>query len=420
VGITGNISLTGGTLAVINGSLTLNGNAVGSSSSANPTFSGNISLSSSGNLIVTPLYAAAWGSASWTNNNITWTATASVIRTSNGPANFVYAPTNGNLYTIPSWSTPNGCYNGTGGYTGSTVTAVVDLGNISGEWVQIQSNVALIANNYYFTSTQGNGGNSPANYLIVGSTDNNTWYPISNCVSSSNLRTSSIYPNTGFLPTATFLVNYSGVQSSTGPGSLTTTKYSYTTNTYTYFRIIIMTIFSGSGYTWGGIANWGIYFSQPTTIQTTPIVTYNNNVLNSAMINGPLQINNYILPTYSSLNSFYPGQIGWSYATSGSVTLSTTSVFVGEATGRLPAGVYLWAGSITLYSFTTTCGLTYTLWGGTMTLSCITSLSSSMGSVLPLSGIMHTPEPYCSFIPRASLTSGTCTAGYSWQLTRIA
>jgi hypothetical protein len=319
---------------------------------------------------------------------------------------------------MPSWSTPS--YNGTtAAYLGSTVTAVVGLGNISGEWTQIQSSVALTAYSYYFTSSFNNGGQAPATYTIVGSTDNSTWYPICSCT-APNSSSSSIYPNSPFLPTATFLVNYSGVQSSTGPGSLTTTTYSYTTNTYTYFRLIMSTIIAGYGYSWAGFANWGINFLLPTTIKTTPIIIYNNNVSNSATINGPLQVNGCILPTYSSLNYIYPGQIGWSYATSGSVSLTTSSTNIGSANGQIPAGIYLWAGSITFSSFTTTCNLG---WGQnycTMTLTCMTSFSSSLGSILPLSGILYCPEPYSYFTPNLSLTSGTCTESYSWQLIRIA
>jgi hypothetical protein len=180
----------------------------------------------------------------WAQQGVTWTASAS----SNAGAGFPASGAFNNLLSGSPYSWASAAtYNiTTGAYNTPGVTTVIlgGIGTVSGEWLQIQSSVPLVLNNYSY----GVAGValSPKTYYIVGSTDGSSWYPVQYVAfGSTNPLTSG-----GTALKSTILVNYTGTQAVTGDTSqtLTTTAYSTTNVPYTYYRIIATTIWPNNTY----------------------------------------------------------------------------------------------------------------------------------------------------------------------------
>ena len=175
-------------------------------------------------------------STTWTQNGVTWISNSSSVATQNYQSWIAFnnkLDNNGTSSTY-SWASA-GTYNtSTGNYTGSVTTTVLGgVGSVSGEWIQLQSSVALILYSYNFAD--GGYSNIPQKYYIVGSNDGTNWYPIQYVQLSNNIYTQFYTP---FMPN--IIVNQSGSQTITGQLSATAscTTYSTTTNSYTYFRLI--------------------------------------------------------------------------------------------------------------------------------------------------------------------------------------
>ena len=148
-----------------------------------------------------------------------------------------------------------GVYNNT--YSTSVQSGI---GTVYGEWVQIQSSVPLIMNSYLYEPIGYQHYSS--SYLIVGSTDGSTWYPIQNAAVAAQPTTS----NGQGLTSGYLTVNYTGSQaltSSTVTTTVTTTPYSTTTNAYTYFRMISKAGFGSGSYF--EVGDWYINFATPST-----------------------------------------------------------------------------------------------------------------------------------------------------------
>jgi len=198
---------------------------------------------------ITPNSTAAT-TASWTNNGITWTASASENTNSgcmyysafnfssyvtNGDAGAALGWQNGNINGTTPWN-----YNGTGSttyYINSTTTNTK-----SGGWLQIQSSTLVMLNSYTFTCPGGNTGpligRIPGKYTIVGSTNGTTWYNLVDVI-FSGLPPNTSY-TTGVQTTGSILLSTLGniTASTTANTNSTTTTYGYQTDYYTYFRII--------------------------------------------------------------------------------------------------------------------------------------------------------------------------------------
>jgi hypothetical protein len=83
------------------------------------------------------------------------------------------------LVSNDAWaSTTNRYDTTTGNYTSNTFTYINGIGNMGGEWLQIQTSLPLSMNSHSLTSQIGNPNAIPRRYYIVGSNDKLTWYPI--------------------------------------------------------------------------------------------------------------------------------------------------------------------------------------------------------------------------------------------------
>jgi hypothetical protein len=219
-------------------------------------------------------------SDTWTQNGITWTSSASTTYNAGYPA---YGAFN-NYYGsagVYSWATPLLYSVSNGTYSGSVSTTIqAGIGSKTGEWLQIQSSVPLVLSSYTYGC--GARGQVPKTYYIVGSNNNSTWYPIQSCVMTVN-------PLTAFFTVCTtyIVVNQSGIQTifggQTGSGTFTTYP-PYTTAAYTYFRIILQTLWdSGTN----GNAEFGEFypnFNAVDNISLTNYVSYNTTANGGASV----------------------------------------------------------------------------------------------------------------------------------------
>jgi len=198
-----------------------------------------------GQTMITPGLSGL-SSNSWTNQTIQWNSSASSFASpdyepwvafntlSNVPA------VNGPSY---SWASDGDYDTVTGVYNNAHSTSVLgSVGTVYGEWLQLQSSVPLVMQNYYFAC--GGYGNLPQTYYIVGSNDGTNWYPIQHAVMTANAC------NTNFTTFSTaILVDVNGTQSVTGQitTTVTTTTYPTTLVPYSYFRLIATSTFGING-----------------------------------------------------------------------------------------------------------------------------------------------------------------------------
>ena len=207
-----------------------------------------------GGQLITPQLTGL-AATTWTQNGVNWVASASATFSASFPS---YNAFNNNTTANNIWAPSSTTYSTTGNSSGIT-TAILGVGNATGDWVQIQSSVPLVMSSYQFAS----GGNTiqlPKTYYIVGSNDGSTWYPIQ--YGSGGAVTSTAQYT---LVPGVIIVNSASTQTF-GSSTITTTTYSTTTNAYTYFRLIGMTIYYvGVGAAVLEIAEWYINFATPAT-----------------------------------------------------------------------------------------------------------------------------------------------------------
>jgi hypothetical protein len=118
----------------------------------------------------------------------------------------------------------NFVYNNLGTYVGTNTTTIVNIGSISGEWIQIKLPYSLSLSGYSLLPRSGYAVQFPKNWYMVGSTDETTWYLLDNEINISVASNTNIYYN---------------YNSSYG-----------NKNYYNYFRLIITDI-TGTGNTSG-------------------------------------------------------------------------------------------------------------------------------------------------------------------------
>ena len=224
-------------------------------------------------------------SNSWTQNGVSWTASASA--TYNG-STLAYNAFSG-AYAIAWAGAPNAYRNGSPfDYTAGTYsTNIQGVGSTGGDWLQVQSSVPLIMASYTFASS--GVLQQPQKYYIVGSNDGQTWFPIQlangtvNPLTTANTACSSyLLVSTSTTPTA------QTIQGNT-TGSYTITGYAGSLNTYTYFRIVVTN-------TWGyangntNIGQWFINFTGPANTSlyniVSPLSGFSTNTYSSGTIPG--------------------------------------------------------------------------------------------------------------------------------------
>lgn len=206
--------------------------------------------------------------STWTQNGVGWTASQS--SGANGGSYTGYYAFN-NALTAPDWASRN---DGTNSYLGtpgvptgtcpvtSNVTGLPSGTTVTAEWLQIQSSVPLIMNSY-IGSAGGGVVYAPRTYYILGSNDGVNWYNIQSVSINTNPYNTTF---TSYSPA--IIVNSTGSQSITGQiaAVATTTATSYSANAYTYFRICITSVFSG---TIAEIGEWYINFQAGPTYLST-------------------------------------------------------------------------------------------------------------------------------------------------------
>jgi hypothetical protein len=241
---------------------------------SNPLYAG-LSMSYSGQYmlavgsnVITP-QKTSLAASSWSQSGISWTTSASSQYSTFAPYQ-AFNNTSGS-----TWASNSGTYNGSGTWTGSAAaTTIQGIGSISGEWVQLQSNIALCMQSYTFTCG-GPTNQTPKTYYIIGSNDNSTWYPIQYVSMGSNPYTTNYSTASNYI-----IVNQSGSQNLVVGAStavLTCTTYSTTINSYAYFRILITTTFNGGV---AEIGEWYINFANGQNYSTNYGTTWSGLSLN--------------------------------------------------------------------------------------------------------------------------------------------
>jgi hypothetical protein len=279
--------------------------------------------------------------STWVKNNITYTASASSVF--GGSTNYAYNSFN-TTYAIAAdkWES-FGNYNNPAGSGAANTTAaltsnIFGQSNQRGEWLQIQTSVPAVMTSYSLASSDV-PARLPKTFWIVGSNDGTNWYLIQTASCGATQ-----YSSTAFTMSSTFLVNSASAQTSAGSATLTTTTNgSYTTNAYTYFRLIVLSIFSTSQSV-TNIAEWNINFTPSSSSVPLSVdnATYNQlNVGGSLGIAGSLGITGGITPMYSK-PSFSAGQVGYVDTTTtlySSIIASGGSLVI--STKAYPPGVYM-------------------------------------------------------------------------------
>ena len=221
-------------------------------------------------LTVTPQQTGLAANTWTTTNGVSWMASASTNLSGNF---FSYNVFNNNITVNNTWA-PSSVTYGTAGNSSGITTVIQGVVTATGDWTQIQSSVPLVMASYQF-ATGGSVNQLPKTYYIVGSNDGTTWYPIQ-FGSGTGAGTSSV--NT--VVPGTIIVNSASTQTF-GSSTITTTTYSTTTNAYTYFRLIGMTIYTASGGVLE-IAEWLINFTAATPNPVNALAISNTNMMVSA------------------------------------------------------------------------------------------------------------------------------------------
>jgi hypothetical protein len=266
---------------------------------------------------------------------------------------------------------------------------------LSGEWLQIQSSVPVVMQNFYFGTQYNVPGDLPKTYTIVGSNDGSTWYDLQDgnfTAWPGNLAAS----NTSVGQT-TFVYAVSTATTTTVNNN-SITSYPAKTNAYTYFRLIIKSICNGqfSVGASGGYARgfWNPTFSSSSSSAVS--LALDTAVPNQLNIGGSLGIAGGITPLYST-PSFGPGQIGYTVTSNSSlVQVSNTDLYSVTPV----AGVYIFNMDFTLNSpnaiggyitniYLTKSGVTYASvyksWGG-LTTGNYTDAPASLTGFVPVNG----------------------------------
>jgi hypothetical protein len=315
---------------------------------------------------------------SWSNNNVNWTASASsILAGGSTQPYYAFDATNTTQHTSIGGTTYS---TAAGAYIGNIVTTNI-IGptgpatplSLSGEWLQIQSSIPLTMNSYQLV-TPSAAIQLPSKYRIAGSTDGNTWYIIQDCAFSVSPGSTG---NTLLSGTATISTT-SSVNVTIGAATLNiTNQSSYSTQPYTYFRMITNAVFATANAF--SLCEWIINFTLPTVSGPSNAIMYMDaSNINQVDISGSLGLINRntssmtVTPCISNSN---PGTNNWTnnnifWASSASSIQNTISGYSAQA--FLKPSIYIgnagtYNGWITSVSYLSTSGVYSTVTNSTIT-----------------------------------------------------
>lgn len=297
---------------------------------------------------------------SWTINGVTWTAsTSSIFDTTTAVSNVF------NNSSSLEWVPLSATYTTAGNTSGKITTIEGGIGNVTGEWLQIQSSVPLIMLSYQF-ATGNVVARTPKTYYIVGSTNGNTWFPVQYGAAGA-VTTTAAYttvPNT-------IIVNNASTQIF-GSSTITTTTYATTTNTYSYFRLICLSSYSGTNDV-VSLGEWFINFVSPLTSSrpSIPMISINHTGQYQLVATGPAS--GTVMPNQTGLVAYNwsNGGVNWT-ASSSSVYLNLFA-YGAFNTVNSAVGSYSWASNMGTYS-------------ATSPFACATGISTTIQGIGPTVG----------------------------------
>jgi len=204
-------------------------------------------------------------SNTWIQNGVSYVASASATYNASTLAYCAFNP----ALAATAWAGAAAAYSSSSpyAYTANTYSTTIlgGVGTIPGDWLQLQTSVPVIMNSYTWQSS--GTAQQPKNYYIVGSNDGTSWYPIQYATGNTTPFTANVQLCTTYLlvTSTTITQTIQGGQT----GSFTTVGYPTSTNSYTYFRLVVTN-------TWGyangntNVGQWFINFTAytPSLLQT--------------------------------------------------------------------------------------------------------------------------------------------------------
>jgi hypothetical protein len=279
-------------------------------------------------------------STSWTINGVAWTASASSVF---DPVGTTAVSNIFNNSSSLEWVPLSATYT-TAGNTSGKVTAIDGaIGNVTGEWIQIESSVPLIMSSYQF-ATGNVTARTPKTYYIVGNNSGNTWFPIQYGAGAA------VTSTTGYTTVPGIIIVNSTSTQTFGSSTITTTTYATTTNAYTRFRLIVLSTYSATNDV-ASLGEWFINFVPPLTSSRPSASSLSlSHTGQYQLATGP--VSGSVMPNQTGLVAYNWTQAGvnW-WASSSSVYLSLFA-YGAFNTVNSPSGVYSWASNMGTYSAT--------------------------------------------------------------------
>ena len=299
---------------------------------------------------------------SWTINGVTWTASTSSVFDAAGTTAV------SNVFNNSSsleWVPLSATYTTAGNTSGKITTIEGGIGNVTGEWIQIQSSVPLIMSSYQF-ATGNVVARTPKTYYIVGSTNGNTWFPVQYGAAGTVTSTAgyTTVPNT-------IIVNNASTQIF-GSSTITTTTYATTTNAYIYFRLICLSSYSGSNDV-VSLGEWFINFVPPLTSSrpSIPMISMNYTGQYQLVATGPSS--GTVMPNQAGLVAYNWSHGGVNWTASSSSVYSSLFAYGAFNTVNSAVGSYSWASALGTYS-------------ATSPFACATGISTTIQGIGPTVG----------------------------------
>lgn len=253
---------------------------------------------------------AALTTSPWTINGVTWIASSSSVFDTNNSVNYAFD----NSSSSGEWVPLSNTYTTAGNSSGKITTIEGSIGNVTGEWLQIESSVPLIMSSYQF-ATGNVVARTPKTYYIVGSNNGSTWFPVQYGAAGAVTTTERFTTVPGIIT-----VNSASTQIF-GSSTITTTTYATTTNTYTYFRLICLSSYSGSNDV-TSLGEWVVNFVRPLTLSRPPThaLSLNHTGQYQMVATGPAA--GSIMPNLTGLaaSTWTQGGVNWGVSTSSFAT----------------------------------------------------------------------------------------------------
>jgi hypothetical protein len=187
----------------------------------------------------------------WSQGGVNWGVSTSSFATTGYEPYRVY----NNSLAANGWDALGAYASDTGIYAASITTSITSIGNIAGEWVQLQSSIPLVLSSYSIASGSS-APQFPRTYYLIGSNDGSLWFPIQFSVINTNPFTAAYTSISSYIT-----INTTGTQTIVGnqSGSVTTTAYSFSTLPYMFIRIVIPSIFPSN--TFGKVSIGELYLN---------------------------------------------------------------------------------------------------------------------------------------------------------------